>query len=270
MVHILKGKSEGMLYSLSRWTDLPISKWDWFKSCLHQGWMLGLDPRNTMMNPWSLLPEDVLGMVFWTKNPTYLIEDHKLLRDFPLVIHMTLTGWVEVEHGAPNLKWGLRRMKEAVDTFGPDRVVWRFSPIPLVPDVAERFDVIAREVEAMGLKQVYVSFLQGNDLIPETRSPASRLSLLTSMARSTRLQIKVCRENMDLSLTGGIPNLSYGVCEDGSRFRITTPLEKCGCALSVDPFSINEACSMSCEYCYSSDKTLSSERRNTTKLKVIS
>ena len=115
---IASGKAENLLYSLSRWTDLPIAKWSWFRQRLEQGWMLGIDPRTAMPGRWSLRPEDVLGLVFWTKNPTNLIEDAALLSEFPLVIHVTLTGWTEVEHGAPNIKWGLRRLGEVVEAFG--------------------------------------------------------------------------------------------------------------------------------------------------------
>jgi Domain of unknown function (DUF1848) len=266
---ISTGNAEGLLYSLSRWTDLPIAKWPWFCRQMEQGFMLGVDPRTAMPGLWSLKREDTLGMVFWTKNPTNLIEDAHILNGYPLVIHITLTGWVEVEQGAPNIKWGLQRMAETVETFGPHRVVWRFSPVPMVPDAVGRFERIAREVKAMGIQQVYVAFLQDNDLMAESRTLQVRRDLLCSMA-DMGMDVLVCNEDRvfddpGLSLP---PNLRYGVCEDGSRFTgwsgdIST--EGCGCALSVDPFTINESCSMGCEYCYAADRDLATERRDTTR-----
>lgn len=272
---ISSGKKEGLLYSLSRWTDLPIAKWAWFRDRLEKGTMLGIDPRTAMPGLWSLRPEDTLGLVFWTKNPTNLIEDAKLLEGYPLVIHVTLTGWTEVETGAPNIKWGLRRLSETVDAFGADRVVWRFSPVPMVNNVLSRFRQIAEEVRAMGINQVYVAFLQENDLMPEARAPEVRRELLYRMA-DMGMDILVCNEDRILdSLGRELPsNLRYGVCEDGSRFtgiNKNLPSEGCGCALAVDPFTINEHCTMGCQYCYAADRSLSEGKRNTTlKLKVIS
>ena len=239
--------------------------------------MLGVDPRTAMPGLWSLKPQDVLGLVFWTKNPTNLIEDAHLLKDFPLVVHVTLTGWTEVEHGAPNIKWGLKRIQELVQVLGPEKVIWRFSPVPAVPDVVDRFRTIAKSIEALGLSQVYVSFLQTNDLMPELRSIKMQQDILCQMADLTSLQVLVCNENRSLEgLERKVLNLGYGVCEDGRRFtgeNLSEGLlpEGCGCALAVDPFTITESCSMGCTYCYAADLTLAVGKRDTTrKLQVAS
>lgn len=272
MSPIFSGKSEGLLYSLSRWTDLPAAKWRWFRERLNQGFMLGVDPRTALPKLWSLDPKDTLGLVFWTKNPTNLIEDARELEAYPWVAHITLTGWTEVEHGAPNIKWGLRRLGEAVDTFGPDHIVWRFSPVPVVPDVFSRFERIAREVQSMGLRRVYVAFLQENDRVVDPRPIEERQDLLRRMS-DVGLDIFVCKDDLVLRGLEQTPRLRYGVCEDGSRFTTRfrdIETEGCGCALAVDPFSINEACSMGCEFCYAADLSLAEEKRDTTKkLKVV-
>ena len=265
MGSISAGKTEGLLYSLSRWTDLPAAKWSWFQRQLDRGAMLGVDPRTAMPGFWSLRPEDVLGLVFWTKNPTNLIENASLLNPFPLVVHVTLTGWTEVEHGAPGIKWGLRRMAETVEAFGSDRVVWRFSPVPAVRDAVDRFTRIADEVRKLGIEQVYVAFLQENDLMPERRTIQQRRDLLYRMA-DVGVKVLVCNEDRVLDDSKpSLSNLRYGVCEDGSRFASNLVSEDCGCALSVDPFTINETCSMGCKFCYAADRSLSDERRDTTK-----
>lgn len=268
MSPIRAGRSEGLLYSLSRWTDLPAAKWGWFRQRLDNGWMLGIDPRTGMPGLWSLKPDDVLGMVFWTKDPTNLIEDSALLKEFPLVVHLTLTGWTEVELGAPNIEEGLRRMAELVEVFGADRVVWRFSPIPMVPEVVDRFNHVAKEAKKMGLSRVYVAFLQDNDLMLDIRSKQTRQDLLCHMV-DAGLEVLVCNEDRALDGLQESKKLHYGVCEDGSRFtdgKFAEPkTEGCGCALSVDPFTINESCSMGCFYCYAADRSLAGERRDTTR-----
>lgn len=268
------GKAEGLPYSLSRWTDLPAAKWPWFEQQLAQGWMVGFDPRTAFPAKWSLAVEDTLGLVFWTRNPTNLIERASLLKPYPLVVHMTLTGWHEVEKGSPSIEQGLRLMEAAVDAFGPENVVWRFSPVPMTDDTVKRFNRIASAASTFGVRQVYVAFLQDNDLMTEDRDPATRREVLRAMADGSHgLDVLLCQEDKTLQAGGDLglrhpPNLRYGVCEDGKRFpqgSSDLAFEGCGCALAVDPFTVNESCTMGCRYCYAADQSLASRKRNTTR-----
>lgn len=284
------GRAETLPYSLSRWTDLPRAKWDWFTQQLDQGWMVGIDPRTAAPSKWSLDPEKTFGLVFWTKDPTNLILAKDRLAPYKKVVHLTLTGWTEVEKGAPTLEEGVELMQRSVDAFGPSNVVWRFSPVPTVEDVVERFAKIAEKAYAAGLRQVFLSFLQENDLVPETRSPRVRREVLKMLAGSAPigLRLSLCNEDRD-TLTGNERQgavINSAVCESGWRFdesayaaagewRLVTqgpPTEGCGCALAVDPFTINESCTMGCLFCYAADKSLRPKKINTTKktrLKVL-
>jgi hypothetical protein len=259
--------------------------------------MIGFDPRTAVPCKWSLKPEDVFGLIFWTRQPTNLIRDAEWLKDYPLVVHFTLTGWEEVEHKAPGIKAGLELMTGLVKTFGPERVNWRFSPVPAVPDVLERFEVIASVAAGLGLPSVYVAFLQENDLLPETRPKKVRQEILKQMAaKSHGLEILLCADDQTLlrpdslgfpmasRVWPGGSNLRLGVCESGGRFNTLRrekthgmlgpgPAEQftvqdfdtCGCCLAVDPFTINETCNVGCLYCYAADKSLAPKKRNTTK-----
>jgi hypothetical protein len=276
---ILSGRVEGMPYSLSRWTDIPAAKWPWFKEQLKAGHMIAFDPRTAVPGRWSLAPDDTMGLIFWTKNPMNLIADQHVLRPYQskMVVHLTITGWVEMEKGAPDVSTSIAAMIRLLDIFGPDGVVLRFSPIPMVPDVVERFARIAKPAAAYGIKHVYVIFLQENDLVPETRSVRVRREVLRQMAAAVpNITVALCRE--DRTLDGGHEgldtmrplNLQYGVCESGQRFYGETPVpdtmkEGCGCCLAVDPFTINESCTLRCAYCYAADKSLAPKKRNTTK-----
>ena len=261
------GKAENLPYSLSRWTDLPATKWAWFEAQLAQGWMVGFDPRTAVPSKWSLAPEDVLGLIFWTRNPRNLIDHADQLKPYPLVVHMTVTGWHEVEHGAPNLHEGLRLLTETVDKFGVANVEWRFSPVPAEPDVATRFEVLAEGAAQMGLKRVYVAFLQTNDLIVERRSLEQRQVLLMELSKRRHdLDVILCNEDrtldgFDLPLSSKV---HYGVCESGNRFSSDLMFDDCGCALAVDPFTKNEACAMGCVYCYAADKSAAPNKKDTT------
>lgn len=262
------GKKERLPYSLSRWTDLPAAKWAWFRAQLAKGQMVAFDPRTAVPSHWSLRPEDTLGLIFWTKDPSNLIKDSVALQPYHVVIHMTLTGWEEVEKGAPDLEEGLALMRRAVAAFGTEHVVWRFSPVPLVPDVVERFERMASQVREMGLTEVYISFLQENDLLPETRPSRVRAELLRQMAsRSHGLKLILCAGDKATLSQNSVNPVQLGVCESGERFlpSFHIPKDDCGCCLTVDPFTTNETCTFGCSYCYAADKTLAPKKRNTTK-----
>lgn len=257
------GAKEGLIYSLSRWTDLPAAKWEWFAERLSQGWMYGIDPRTGIPAPWSLTPSETLGLVFWTRQGSSLVSGSKLLRAYKKVIHFTLTGWTEVEHRAPDITQGLELLRGLVGEFGADSVTWRFSPVPLVPDVLPRFVRIAEAAASLGLTRVYLSFLQDNDFMPEHRAVSYRRDLLAAMAGATSLDILLCNEDRE-TLAGADVGVRSGVCEDGQGFSRTPQLERCGCALAVDPFTRNEACVYGCSYCYAADVSGSPRKRNTT------
>lgn len=258
------GRVERLPYSLSRWTDLPAAKWPWFQAMLDQGSMVGIDPRTGLPDRWSLAREDTMGLIFWTRNSRNLIVNADRLKtayadpktgQVPIVVHFTLTGWHEVEKGAPNLGEGLALLQDTVAAFGAQNVTWRFSPVPMVSDVVERFEIIARKAADMGLREVFVSFLQENDRVPETRAPRVRSETLKLLAgRAHGLKVLLCNEDRTLDLRG-VTNLDRGICESGKRFiqtdyQIDGPkTEGCGCSLAVDPFTVNETCSMGCAYC---------------------
>jgi DNA repair photolyase len=205
-------------------------------------------------------------MIFWTRDGRNLVRDSKLLEPYKKVIHFTLTGWQEVEHKAPQIDQGLAILGEMVQAFGADNITWRFSPVPTHPEALERFKVIAEGVQALGIKQVYVSFLQNNDRLRDDRSTETQRGLLEDIARlAPEMAVLLCNENKVSVQGSSRSNLRRGVCEDGRRFSSEPPTEGCGCALAVDPFTVNESCHFGCEYCYAADKTLAPKKFNTTK-----
>lgn len=272
-MHLINGKVEGIPFSLSRWTDVCGSKWEWFMAQMKQGHMMAFDPRTAIPGHWSLNPEETLGMVFWTKNPLPLIRDKAAFEGHNVKIHVTVTGWEEVEKGAPNLVEGAMLLSRAAEVFGSDNVTWRFSPVPVVDDAVSRFERIARLSYTSGVDKVFVSFLQENDRVPETRSKEDRLNLIvriSEIADRYGIRVFLCNEDSLLSKVSELPkNLSTGVCQPPEDFSLpghnVPPSEGCGCVLLADPFTINESCSFGCTYCYASDKSLTSKKRNTTK-----
>jgi len=269
------GIQERIPYSLSRWTDVPGSpnKWRWFEACLDSKKMVAFDPRTSAPGVWSLSPEDTLGLVFWTKNPTALIQARDLLDPYQVLVHVTATGWAEVEKGAPGLEEAGRLLVETAKAF---KTHWRFSPIPHLPDaeILGRFQRLLGYAALAGIKQSFVSFLQTNDKLPETRSTEARFDLLNLMADEARtfgVQVVLCKDDSTFDGWSGARFTTEACVQPvdfGGQDRVH--LENCGCVLMVDPFTINESCNFGCEYCYASDNSLSPKKRNTTRsLNVI-
>ena len=261
------GLLERLPYSLSRWTDVAAdeSKWAWLQEAFRTQHMLAFDPRTVVPYEWSLKPEDTLGLILWTKDPTHLLYDAPWLRDYRVKLHVTVTGWEEAEPKAPTLRQGADLLARSASVFGVENVIWRFSPVPVVPDVVRRFEVILSAAADHGVRDVYLSFLQENDLMPETRTEDERRGLLVDLAEAgvkRGLRVYLCQDDsLLLNYPHAHPNLALGVC--APPFAPSDEVEGCGCAIVVDPFTVNEACSVGCSYCYAGDKALSPKRRNT-------
>lgn len=272
-MEFLSGRAENIPYSLSRWTDVPGAKWAWWTQQLSQGHMTAFDPRTGVPGHWSLDPKEVLGLVFWTKDPRALLRDRELVAPYRVKVHVTVTGWEEAERGAPSRTKGKLGLSDTARAFGPENVTWRFSPVPIVSDVIWRFTEIANVAADAGLRRVFLSFLQPNDRIPETRSIERRLEMLLKMsevAQALDMDVLLCNEDRLLAKVSELPaNLRSAVCAPPEDFALQgfqrAPSEGCGCVLMADPFTINESCTMSCTYCYASDNTLAKKKRNTTR-----
>lgn len=266
------GLNENMPYSLSRWTDLS-AKWAWFESCLAAGKMIAMDPVTTAPSVWSLRPEETLGLVVWTKDPSILVARQLRLEAYRLIVNLTATGWSEVERGAPRLEEAGRLLVETAKAFPSVR--WRFSPIPcLRPDVlVERFSRLLEYACRAGLREVFVSYLQPNGRLPETRSAVERFDQLNALARlaaSYGIRVVLCKDDRSFDDWSGAL-FTMGACvgpDDFPEAKVT--LDSCGCVRMVDPFTVNEACTFGCTYCYAADRSLAPRKRNTVGLTVLS
>jgi hypothetical protein len=264
------GRAEAVPYSLSRWTDVPAAKWAWFKGALAQGAMQAIDPRTGVPEWWSLKPEETHSLVFWTKDPETLAREHSLLKLFHVEANITITGWEEVEHGAPSTFVACSAFNSLSKLIGADQMAWRFSPVPL-PEPLTRFAKIA-ELLRGHTNRVYLSFLQPNDKVPETRDADARVRImhgLAEIASEMGMHVMLCNDDQTLARSGkSHPNLSQGVCvppRGQGKDRGVPVAEPCGCAVMVDPFTINETCTFGCTYCYAADKSLAEKKRNSTK-----
>ncbi len=273
-----------MIISASRRTDIPAHYADWFFHRLEAGSVCVRNPvAYHRISRVCLSPDVVDGIVFWTKDPTPMLDRLHLLRDYPYYFQFTLTAYGrDMEPGVAS------KNDRIIPTFqrlsgmiGPERVIWRYDPILLTPKYTMEyhchyFDQLAMRLSGYTSKCV-ISFVD----MYRHLSPVSRelqflplqtgqiLALAEQFSRIAHrygLGLETCAEGIDLSSFG----IGHGCCVDGKRFEqlLGQPLAlgrdrnqraECGCMESVD-IGMYDSCGNGCRYCYANHSPATVDR----------
>ena len=134
-----------VIISASRSTDIPAFYAKWFFNRLAKGYCAWYNPFNQQKMYVSF--KNCKVVVFWTKNPKpilpYLHELDK--RGIHYYFQVTLNDY-EKEGFEPNvtsINDRIETFKKLSDTIGKERVIWRFDPLIITPDLAPR-DLLRR------------------------------------------------------------------------------------------------------------------------------
>ncbi len=263
-----------MIISASRRTDIPACYTEWFLNRIREGYAVIRNPMNSrQMRRVSLKPEDVDGIVFWTKNPMSLMERLDELKDYPYYFQFTLTAYNrDIEPGIPDKKGVMiPAFRSLSDKIGSERMVWRYDPILISDRYSVRFHAEAFKRMAGALcgstDTCVISFLDTYRCMTKRsekqgiRPPAAeeQRAIVESFADTARkygFALKTCCEAVDFS--------DYGVvrsaCIDterlekisGRKLAINKDRNQrpgCGCAASVD-IGVYSTCRNGCVYCY--------------------
>jgi hypothetical protein len=155
------------LISASRRTDIPRYYAPWFATRRRAGFAeyrtaFGVTGRA------SLEPRDVLGYVFWTRDPRPLGDEVGRIVDegTPVAFQITVTGYgAELEPRRPPLEEALEGVRWAAQQVaGPRAVQWRYDPIVLCDRYpadfhVEQFAAIAAAIGSL-VRVVNVSFVE--------------------------------------------------------------------------------------------------------------
>ena len=122
-----------MIISASYRTDIPAFYAPWFLNRLAAGFAMVKNPYGSRDYRVSLLPGDVDGFVFWSRNMGPLMADLATVRDIaPFVVQMTVTNYPRaLETSVIAADRAIEDMKAIADQFGPRAVVWRYDPVVL-------------------------------------------------------------------------------------------------------------------------------------------
>jgi len=138
--------SKKYIISVSRRTDILAfpNYIDWFLDKLERG---GCYVRNPIVKtPYyvSLLPEDVCGFVFWTKNPGPVIPRLDEIDAYgkPVLFFLTITGYGSPwEPNAPATDLMLELARNLMKRYGSDHVWWRYDPVIFTQRLNEKWHI---------------------------------------------------------------------------------------------------------------------------------
>ncbi len=265
-----------MIISASRRTDIPAYYSKWFFERMKKGCVLVRNPFNArQISRISLLPEDVDGIVFWTKDPSPMTARLDELNDRVFYFQFTLNAYgKDAEPGVPSKKdVVIPAFRKLSDKIGSRRVIWRYDPVFFTEKYTmeyhlEHFGRLAGSLAGYTEKCV-ISFL---DLYRKTRrntgpfdiimpSPDRKKELacrLSGIAAEAGIKLETCAEETDLSDHG----IEHSCCIDKRLLeqladcRLDVRKDRnqrpaCGCAQSID-IGAYDTCGGGCRYCYAS------------------
>ncbi len=148
-------KRDRRIISISRRTDIPAFYTEWLMTRIRDGAAGYVNPFGRSKHSVSLRPEDVLFIVFWSKNYKSLIPhlDELDERGYKFYFHFTITGLPrELEQGTPSWQSTVGQVHRLAERYSPKHVLWRFDPIVLssvtsAAQVRETFTEISSQIK---------------------------------------------------------------------------------------------------------------------------
>jgi len=267
------------IISASRRSDIAAFYSRWLLRRLEEGCCDWIHPFTGRLERVSLLPEDCLAIVFWTRNPEPLfpaLADLGASGHVPF-FHVTVTGYPKpLESHNPGLDLSVRRLCELATRVGPDAIVWRYDPIVVSSSTPvtfhlERFASLAQRL-AGAIQRVTFSFV---DTYGKTRQNFERLSREHGVSfrepdaperKSLALRLRDIADRHGMALHACCEDelvgegVEKGRCIDLEAIRrlrgdVREPLrrrptrDQCGCSESVD-IGAYDTCAFGCSYCY--------------------
>ena len=268
-----------MIISASRRTDIPSYYSDWFFRRLDAGFVCTRNPMNpNQVSRISLSSDVVDGIVFWTKNPTPMLDKLHLLNGYPYYFQFTLNAYgKDLEAGIPSKNDVIiPAFQKLSQQIGPERIIWRYDPIILTPKYTTEYHVhyfeeLAKRLSGHSRKCV-ISFVDLYHHLGKQFSPLGENEIyelagrFSDIASKYDLKLETCAETIDLSQFG----IGHGHCIDGelleriigqslSLSKDKNQREECGCMASID-IGMYDSCLNGCKYCYANHSAAAVQR----------
>ena len=235
-----------VIISASRSTDIPAFYAKWFFNRLAKGYCVWFNPFNAQQKMYISF-KNCKVIVFWTKNPApiipYLPELDK--RGIHYYFQVTLNDYEQegFEPNVPSVKSRIATFRELSELIGKERVIWRFDPLIVTPqlttdmlldrirglhhclkDYTEKLvfsfvDVKAyRKVQANLVKET--PFFTKDDVEQAEMTYEQRMEIVRGLVAirdmySNRIQLATCAEDIDLDCYG----IEHNRCIDGELMK---------------------------------------------------
>lgn len=263
-----------MIISASRRTDIPAYYSEWLFNRLSEGYALVRNPVSThRISRVSLLPSDVDGIVFWTKNPLPMIRRLSELEQYSYYFQFTLNPYgKDVEPSVPSKNEVIiPTFRQLSNMIGKDRIIWRYDPILFNNTYTPEYHIKYFRELASRLcgytEKCIVSFI---DFYKKTErsmnafginepQPYLMEELMQHFSKITSeygISMNTCAEKSDFSKYG----IGHAQCVDAelierisgrtlSKKKDPNQRPECGCIQSADIGAYN-TCGHGCIYCY--------------------
>ena len=268
-----------MIVSASYRTDIPALYGRWFVARLAAGWCRVANPYGGPPARISLLPADVDGFVFWTRNlePFGGGLEAVTALELPFLVQFTVTGYpAALERSTIDAGRALAQMRDVRARWGARALVWRYDPVlfssltppewheanfaglaralegttdEVVVSVAQPYRKTARNLEAAARAH---GFSWRDPPLDEKRALIARLA---EIAAGHGMALTLCTQ----PALDGIPGTRPAACVDAVRLSDVAgrPLsarrkgnrEGCACFESRD-IGAYDTCPQGCAYCY--------------------
>jgi hypothetical protein len=268
------------IVSVSRRTDVPAYYADWFMQQVERGYVTYPNPMSFKPVRLSLRPEDVLFIVFWTRNARPLEKHFDRLEGLyqrAYYFHFTINGLPKtLETNNPPLEFAISTFLRLAERY-PNQVFWRYDPIvlsDLTPPSyhVEKFGQLAERLRG-ATQRCYFSFVswylkvrrnfaksaREQDAHFRDADLAERLEIvrqLAPIAAANSMTLHSCCQDALCAVNG----IAKAHCVDIETIREIAPdryrklraaptREDCGCYESRD-IGYYDSCPHGCIYCY--------------------
>lgn len=263
-----------MIISASRRTDVPTFYSSWFYNRIKEGYVLVRNPMNIhQVGKLNLSPDVVDGIVFWTKNPTPMIDRLDELKAYTYYFQFTLNAYgKDIEPNVPSKNdIIIPSFQKLSNKIGKNKVIWRYDPIlfneKYTMDYHQKyFKTLAAKLSNY-TEKCTVSFIDLyrnterntkslNISIPSINQKNELMQKFSETAKEFGIYIDTCAEDIELDRFG----IKHAHCIDKERFEMLggynlfiqkdkNQRTECGCIESIDIGAYN-TCKNGCLYCY--------------------
>lgn len=266
------------IISVSRRTDVPAFYGAWFIRRIRAGFAGVVNPYGGKRYVVSLKPQDVVCLVFWSKDFTPFLRHLDALDrlGYTFYFNYTLTALPAVFESNVDKDAAFKSLTYLSDRYSPGHVNWRFDPIILSSITDSEFYVEAFERLAARLagrvERCYFSFVteygkvkrnflqlrtQTGIAIPDVH-PDQKIALadrLAAIAERHGIRMYSCCGDYLLS-----DRIQKARCIDGAVIErlffpqgfdhhVKPTRQECGCTESID-IGTYDTCPHGCVYCY--------------------